>query len=369
MSSRRKLARLHGGWQTLSMRLTWLLAATLAACGTGEKVAPAPTSPSDATQSEAKSKAKAKAKAKRAAKLGPKVRIDDPQGHPKGTIDLRRSKTGHLLVPVQLGGSDFDFILDTGASITVITPTTRDSLGIDAKAGVPVKAAGANGAIDEVRVVNLPPVRVAGREHKGLQAAVMPLEHLERPLGQSLPGILGQNFLGNHRLELDFPKSTVVFHPSTDRAPQIPESSTVAWEPFEVAGLIRIRVRIDGSEPFPAVLDLGAGRSIVNWKAAALAGVDPKDDLPKSAEPLLGADAKALELRTRAFKTLSFGDVDIAGPQLFIGDVGVFDTLGIADGPAMVLGVDLLSDRRLLIDYPGKTLVVSTEVTPAAAGL
>ena len=30
------------------------------------------------------------------------------------------------------------------------------------------------------------------------------------------------HFLGNHRLELDFPKSTVVFHPSTDRAPQIP---------------------------------------------------------------------------------------------------------------------------------------------------
>jgi clan AA aspartic protease (TIGR02281 family) len=292
--------------------------------------------------------------------MGPKVVIDETPGATPGTIDLRRSQTGHLLVPVHLGDQDYDFILDTGASITVITPDTRDRLGIDAEDGIPVKAAGANGEIDQVRVVNLPPVRVAGREHQGLQAAVMQLEHLEGPLGRSLPGILGQNFLATHRLELDFPANTVVFHPESEDAPEIPDSTTVPWEAFEVAGLIRLRVSIDDSEPFPAVLDLGAGRSIVNWKAAALAGVDPKDELSSSAEPLLGADAKALQLKTRAFKNLRFGEVAIEGPQLYIGDVGVFETLGISDGPAMVLGVDLLSDRRLLIDYPAKTLVVST---------
>ena len=47
------------------------------------------------------------------------------------------------------------------------------------------------------------------------------------------------------------------------------------------------------------------------------------------------------------------------GDLLYIGDIGVFETLGIADGPAMVLGVDLLNDRRVLIDYPAHVLLVS----------
>jgi hypothetical protein len=293
--------------------------------------------------------------------FGPELRIDEATGPSVGTLPLRRSKTGHLLVPVHLGDSVFEFILDTGASITVITPSTRDTLGIAPDAGVPVKAAGANGSIDSVRVVDLPPVRVAGREHAGLQAAVMPLAHLERPLGQRLPGILGQNFLVSHRLELDFPTSTLVFHPGDSVGPEFPSGALVDWQHFDVASLIKLTVSIDGSDPFPAVLDLGAGRSIVNWHAAALAGVNIEDDLPKTAEPLLGADAQSLELRARAFESLSFGEVEFASPQLYIGDIGVFETLGIADGPAMVLGVDLLSDRRILIDYPKQTLLVSTK--------
>lgn len=291
--------------------------------------------------------------------LGPKLRINSDPGRPLGTIKLQRSKTGHLIVPVELGNSTFDFVLDTGASITVITPSTRDTLGISADAGVPVRAAGANGSIDSVRVVDLPAVTVAGRKHKGLQAAVMDLEHLERPLGRKLPGILGQNFLATHRLELDFPTETLIFHPAAGDAPEFPSAAKIKWQSFKIASLIQLRVSIDGSAPFPAVLDLGAGRSIINWKAAALAGLKPEDELENSPEPLLGADAQALQLRTHAFESLSFGKVNINSPQLYIGDIGVFDTLGISDGPAMVLGIDLLNNRRVLIDYTDHVLLVS----------
>ena len=70
--------------------------------------------------------------------------------------------------------------------------------------------------------------------------------------------------------------------------------------------------------------------------------------------------------RLKAFGSLSFGEVAIDTPQLYIGDVGVFETLGIAEGPAMVLGVDLLSDRRVLIDYPGQQLVIPSGGKPPA---
>lgn len=277
-----------------------------------------------------------------------------------GSVPLRRAKTGHILVPVEFEDRRFEFILDTGASISVITPTTRAAIGMPDDAGNEVPAAGANGDIANVRIVELANMRVAGRVYALTMAAVMSLEHLEGPLGEALPGILGQSFLAEHHLELDFAARTVTLHPREADPPRLPDAVVVDYEFFAVAALIKLQVSVNGSKPFPALLDLGAARSILNWRAAKLLGLDPQSpDLERAPEPMLGADNQPLELRVHRFDQIDVGTHRVDHPELYIGDIGVFQTLDMADGPAMVFGVDMFAGQRIVIDYAAQQIQVA----------
>ncbi len=291
--------------------------------------------------------------------VGPPVELEStPEA--VAELEMRRTQTGHLLVPLELEGRSFEFILDTGASISVITPETRDRLGFDEKAGESVQAAGANGEIGGVRLLELSGLEIARRRYAPLHFAVMSLAHLEAPLGSALPGILGQNFLSLHHLELDFAAGRMRLHPRDRQAPRLEGAVAVPFDNFEIAPLIRIEVAIDGHAPFPAVLDLGAGRSILNAAAVRALGLDPDDPaLPRVEPPLLGADNQPLELRAQDFEELRIGELSIEAPHLYIGDIGIFESLGVADTPAMVFGVDLLEGRRLVIDYESRRLQVA----------
>jgi predicted aspartyl protease len=283
-------------------------------------------------------------------------------------LPLRRSASGHVLVAVELGSLGIrDFVLDTGASISVITPGMRDGLGIAADAGLVAEGRGAGGSLGEIRVVTIPHLRVGGRSYDGHTVAVMDVEHLAEKLGQPFAGILGRNFLERHVLDVDFPAGQLRLWPPDAAVSGVESLQQVGFTRFEAGGLIRVEVVLDGKVAMPAVLDLGAGRSVIDWQAATAAGRSRKSkQLRKPPEPLLGADGSAIETRVGTFAKVEVGGVSWGAPELFVADLPVFQTLGLGGEPAMVLGVDFFGRRRVVVDYAGGKLHLGSAGPTAA---
>lgn len=295
----------------------------------------------------------ARKKAEQRAALGEEPLVELP---------LEQLRSGHLIAPLVIGGEELVFILDTGASTSVVTPATQARLGWKDEDGTPVSAQGANGEVSDVRVFSVDQASMGPRTYENLGVAVMDLSHLEAKLDRKIAGILGKNFLSRHELEVDFAHDAVLLHPPGSVAEgkvDLEGLKSVSYDSFR-AGLIRIEVGLDGGETFPAVLDLGAARSVVNVRAAEAAGKRRGKGLRKAPEALLGADGRPLPALLGTFEHVTVGSVSFDQPELHVADLGVFATLGIQDGPAMVLGLDLLRGRRLVIDYSGKQLYLSS---------
>ena len=114
-----------------------------------------------------------------------------------------------LLVPVHVNGEGpFDFVLDTGATVTCIDAALADSLSLPPLRGAVGMGAGATGA-GQLRLVRMDSVRVAGARASGLPGCVLDLAHI-RSVGFEADGLLGLNFLKPFRVTLDFERSVLI---------------------------------------------------------------------------------------------------------------------------------------------------------------
>ncbi|MCA9662080.1 MAG: aspartyl protease family protein [Myxococcales bacterium] len=353
-----------------SMSARWLAAAltalSLSCASTKGKATPASEAPTEAPgETETEAAPEPKLSAKERALQAIEARREADRNAPTVELPLRQIASEHIVLAVAVGDQPaMDYILDTGASMTVITPQTRDSLGIAADAGVAVKAAGAGGEVaTEVRVIELEGVVVGERTYDTIPAAVMNLDHLIAKLDHPVAGILGRNFLERHDVELDLAGGALRFHGAgalaRRDADRLAEMRAVPFDRFPI-GLIRIKVKLDGAHDLAGVFDLGAGRTVINWRAAAAAGLRPDSKgVTKASEAALGADTQMMALRKARFASVGLGDVTFADPELYIADLPVFDTLGIGDEPAIVFGVNMVAGRTVVIDYENSTIYLS----------
>ncbi|MGH7847106.1 MAG: TIGR02281 family clan AA aspartic protease [Candidatus Binatia bacterium] len=98
-----------------------------------------------------------------------------------------------------------NFVVDTGASYTIISRATAQRLQIDLDAKHPTAALQTANGVIETPLVALDSVEVGGLQVKGITAAV----HDVFP-DSSISGLLGLNFLTNFRMDIDTKSSVLV---------------------------------------------------------------------------------------------------------------------------------------------------------------
>ena len=91
-----------------------------------------------------------------------------------------------------------DFMVDTGASLSMISQKSARDLGIDLHVTRPTIPIQTMGETIHVPLVVLESIEVGGMQVKKITVAVYDLPHLDRP------GILGLDFLKHFRVEVDF---------------------------------------------------------------------------------------------------------------------------------------------------------------------
>lgn len=122
-------------------------------------------------------------------------------------IPLKKLQPGHYYFTARLNGTEGNFILDTGASSSCVG--LRESVLFSIKSEESdLKAAGAGATNMTTRFSRKNTLKINSREIRNFDLVVFDLSHVNEALAQTdedfIHGIIGADFLKNHRAVIDY---------------------------------------------------------------------------------------------------------------------------------------------------------------------
>jgi predicted aspartyl protease/Flp pilus assembly protein TadD len=138
-------------------------------------------------------------------------------------VPIRTTSSGFWSGEVGFEGLEkpVNFIIDTGASITVVSKALAARAGFEryAQAGY-IKVYGAAGLADNIQTILLPRVALGTYTWQNIYAAVLDMDALNETAGFEQTGIIGGNILRRYRVTFDFTRGIVRFDPDPRVTPQ-----------------------------------------------------------------------------------------------------------------------------------------------------
>jgi hypothetical protein len=264
-------------------------------------------------------------------------------------IGTRRDRIGRIIAPVMINGQGpFRFMLDTGATRTVVAESVLAQLGIRPDPANLVTVLGVSGSIVVATA------HVQNLDAGDLHFHDLDLPVLSGPVLYGIDGILGMDGFERMRLSADFVKDRVAISQS--------RAQRAAW-PYSVIPVRFLSERLLLADVYvgrvhaKAIIDTGGGHTLGN--AALLAALTR------------GRDRGALVLTTHVVDAtqatqsgvigrvplLHLGDAVIDQLDVTFGDFHIFKSWGLDDQPALLIGMDVLGTlSELTIDYRRKEI-------------
>ncbi|PNW71912.1 hypothetical protein CHLRE_16g668050v5 [Chlamydomonas reinhardtii] len=276
-----------------------------------------------------------------------------------------RAIKSFLVAPIDVEDVGFvNFLLDSGSSGALITGELRDVLGLSPTDGQVVKGVDSSGLTLRQKV-RLPPLRL-GPQLLDIRDAYVTTLKSDHDI--DVGGVLGLNFLRMFEVEICQDRKRMAFHPPGHIDKGVLDVAGMAVLHCDVlkGGLLGVPVSLNGSARFPAILDLGANFSILNWPAAELAGVRRGADgapADSSMQEVTSIDGQRSNRIRRGYLDVVLGGEDTSyvpsrSLALMVRDIPSFAVLGFGESPVMVLGYDLLSADRLVLDLRNQRIFI-----------
>jgi predicted aspartyl protease len=257
-----------------------------------------------------------------------------------GQAPLTLAPTGHPVVPVLVDGRPATFVLDTGAEGSAVYPDFARERALPLVADRERLEGQTSGA--DLPLRQIASLAIDGHSSGPLRAVELPA----RPDLARLDGIVGLDAIGDRLLDFDMPNGRAAL---LDRA-QADAAIQGAGRPIAArrmaGGLLALPVRI-GKVRGWAVIDTGARETRINTRFARAAGLPLSGD----ATMLAGATQTLLAQRGSVAPRIDLPGRAIRDARVQVADLPVFEVFGIAQEPAMLLGIDHLRRYRLLIDF------------------
>lgn len=136
-------------------------------------------------------------------------------------VPVRAVGTGHHLIEATINGRTGDFVLDTGANMTVIDRSNLASFGLSGRTGDLGGAigVGAGGQASRVPIDSFVIGGVQVRQGRVVSSDLgQLLTVLSRASGRTVSGIIGQDVLGEHRAIIDVSRP-MLYLMEEDQAP------------------------------------------------------------------------------------------------------------------------------------------------------
>jgi predicted aspartyl protease len=284
-------------------------------------------------------------------------------------VPLERAPSGHVLieavVEVRTGERvRLPFLLDTGASGSIVSRSALPSTTLTAvepvTSGVIHSAAGQVTGDRDILRARLNLEAWTSRE---IELTVLPLEGLATALGVPLGGIIGLDILALGELWLDLGNGRLMMSAGKSRLADIASDlKSFASAPFRLVAdtliAVEVRLRDVGAT---AILDLGAAVTVVNQAAAdrTLGSDEDGGATGTRGTAALGAEGPGVAASPHTFEHIRLGTIEVTQFPVYIAELPVFETLGLHETPAMLLGLDFMTDRIVGIDFAAEQIYLS----------
>lgn len=263
-------------------------------------------------------------------------------------VDAETDRYRRMTVPVTIEGEGpYNFMVDTGSQTTVVSRRLGARLRLPSLGTATV--IGMAGS-KEVELVRLDGLELASRMFDNLEVPVLEAEHM------GADGILGLDSLQDLRVVIDFRADSIAVDDARalggDRGYEI-----VVRARNKKGRLIITDAEIDGVRT-AVIVDTGSQGSIGNL-------VLQRRLRARKLQEVTSTDVTGAEIvgRLDAPRTLQIGgagerNMMLEGLYVHYADAPAFAALGLADRPAMVLGVeDLRMFDRIAIDFAERTVL------------
>jgi predicted aspartyl protease len=256
-----------------------------------------------------------------------------------------------IVLPVSVNGKGpFSFVLDTGAGISLVTPSVADEAGIVRTSSK--EGRGAGGVVRlELGTADAFAVGPAGVTH--LTVGVTPeLERIAAAVGERIDGALGYDFLRHFELVVDYRCDSLLLASGTETTSERSESPTK----FELASankpLVLVNVFVNECGPFQFAVDTGASTTVLSAELASRLGI-AGETLPD----VTGGGGRISATAGRV-ESLRFANKTVVGIDVVV--TGVLKSLGDAIGKRLdgIIGYNALTAFRVSIDYRSETLTL-----------
>jgi predicted aspartyl protease len=260
-------------------------------------------------------------------------------------IGFSEDDHSRMTVPVNISGNGpYAFLIDTGSERTVISRELARQLALGSGGEVRIHSMTET---RDVATALIPHLQISSKSVKDIRAPAFSASNI------GAAGMLGVDSLKSHRIVFDFATRTMSIVPSKKR----PEN----WGPdvIIVTGrnlygrLILTDARVNG-EKIIAVVDTGSEVTIGN--EALRRKLRTKGKLPETTPiELLSITGGRAVVDYTTVKQISLADIGINNMPVGFGDVHLFGKLGLADRPAILLGMDALRlFQRVSVDFARK---------------
>lgn len=247
------------------------------------------------------------------------ITLPQPTSQGQANVQLETIPDSKVFtVPVTIGGQTKKFLLDTGASGSIINSQIAQQLKL-ASTPIPSEilsytAVGDNCANVKANLHPLPAITVDSASVQGLQGMGLP----PTSIPDNSAGVLGLDFLASFDM---------VLNPKTRRLQLLPPSQPVtgAIPLTGKLGNIITQVRVNGQGPFNFMLDTGADRTVLSTNLAQKLSIDLKKAKDTEVVGFCGSQkGKEIELNQ-----VSLGRYEADRVDGVIIDSNVFRLLGI----------------------------------------
>lgn len=262
------------------------------------------------------------------------------------TLDLGVDRTQRMTVPVSIAGQGpYSFIVDTGAERTVISRELADRLNLD-----PGRTAMVYSMTEASRIetVVIPALEVGQRTISEIHAPAL----ARRDLGAE--GMLGVDTLRSQRVELDFVRAEMTVTASR-RPPERPwpRDTILITARSRYGHLLITDASFDGQR-IVVIIDTGSQTTVAN--SALRRRLERRGRL-RAMRPieLLSVTGGRLDAEYGFAREVQLGDAMIRNLPVAFADVPPFRQLGLADRPAILLGMDALRlFDRVSLDFANR---------------
>jgi predicted aspartyl protease len=261
------------------------------------------------------------------------------------TFRLAGSKQALILLPVFVDGrGPYSFVLDTGATTTVVSDELADDLALprgDAQDG--------RGAVGKVALVKseLPSLTVGKETIESLPVSVADLGFLSRAMGEQVDGALGHSFLKHFAMTLDYATNALILRRPVGGTERALDECEIAFRwPNAEDPLVVVPVFVNEKGPYDFALDTGASSTLISLEVAAEFGLAAKKTSQLTAGGGPGTVSR-VQLGSLAVGVARQENLAAAASDFLV-------KLNAELGSKLqgIVGYDFLRHYRVTLDYP-----------------